>query len=283
MPEPAEVTTRKPLVLFDVDASAVPARVYVTLNDRLYIRSRNSLAGVTLRIAGRLLTADGEVVPFNHEHTPATDRSASLSSFQLAEGFLLSAVVFPSAGAPIRGQTFVELGFLRGLDANAAVVDILARDYVAEAEPLAFPGAPVRGSLDGPGAILTVTGSDPAAGADISETVPTDARWRFMSISSRLVTDANVASRRNVWIFDDGTNAYFETPETSSQAASTTERHTLAAVGHSRGVLITRHVEPGPPEMYLAAGDRIRTDVASIQVGDNWEAPQIHIEEWIED
>lgn len=58
MVEPSEITTHPPRAQITRELVQPPARVYLTLNDRLYIRSRNSLASVALRIAGRLLTAD---------------------------------------------------------------------------------------------------------------------------------------------------------------------------------------------------------------------------------
>ena len=255
----------------------------MTIDDQLYIRSRNSLAAVVLRIAGRVLTPDGEIVPFNFEHTPATDRSALLSAFRLAEGFLLSAVVFPSTGAPTRGQTFVELGFLRGIGGAGDVVDVLAKDYVAEAEPLAFPGSPIRSSLEGPGAIRSITGTDPAAAANISETVPTDARWRLHSLLATFVADANVANRRVIFLVGDGSNVYQRSGAVAAQTANISARYNFGPFGMSVQSTAGDQIVASSQGLVLAAGHTLQTTVVNIQAGDNWGAPQLLVEEWLED
>ncbi len=282
-PEPSTITTRPPLAAIDAAAVQPPSRVYLGVDDRLYIRSRNSLAAVTLQVAGRLLTAEGIIVPFNFEHVPATDRTASLEAFRLAEGYLLSVVVFPSVGAPQRGQTFVELGLLRGRDVAAAVVDVLARDYVSEAEPLAFPGTPIRSSIEGPGVIRSITGTDPAAGVEVIEAVPTDARWKFKSMLVDFVTDATVSNRVVRARLDDGTNAYWSITARSLQSASLTKAYNLGPVGFWEAEGTSVNVLPLPPDVVLPAGHRILTSTVNFQAGDNWGAPQFAVEEWIQD
>lgn len=282
-PPSSEVTSRPPLAKITRELVQPPSRVYLTLDDRLYIRSRNSLAGVELRIAGRLLKPDGWIVPFNFDHTPATNRSASLERFQMAEGFLLSCIVFPSAGAPSRRQTFAEVGFLRGLADNASVVDVLARDYVSEAEPLAFPGARIRSSVDGRGALRSLTGTDPAAGAEITEAVPADALWRLRSMVYALVTDATAVSRVSRITLDDGAAVYAQSNAEQVQSASLTLDYTAASFGAGGGPSSLAVRVPLPEDVLLAAGHQIATDTLNIQAGDNYAAPQFLVEEWIQD
>lgn len=281
--ESSDITSRPPRADITRKLVQPPARVYMTLDDQLYIRSRNSVSGVVLRIAGRVLTPDGEIVPFNYEHTPATDRSASLEAFRMAEGYLLSAVVFPSVGAPLRGQTFVELGFLRGIAGALDIVDVLAKDYVAEDEPLAFPGSPIRSSLEGPGAILSLTGTDPSAGADISETVPTDARWHFLGMRVVLVTDATVINRFAVLTFDDGATIHFSTEMETAITANSTIDINVGADVHRSVFTFPLLMLATPLRFPMGAGHRIQTAFLSLQAGDNFGAPQLLVEEWIED
>lgn len=282
-PEPSEITTHPPRAEITRKLVQPPARVYLTLNDRLYIRSRNSLANVVLRIAGRVLTPEGEIVPFSFSHTPATDRSASFASFQLAEGYLLSAVVFPSTAAPTRGQTFVEIGFVRGTGVAGDVVDVLAKDYVAEAEPLAFPGSPIRSSLEGPGAIRSITGADPAAGAEISTAVPTDARWRLTSIRALFTSDATVINRFPSLQLTNGTTVQSVYVNGVAQAASLGLFHDFKNTSnqHSSRNGTVNHVTDFP--VLLAAGHVLQTSTLNIQAGDDWGAPQLLVEEWLED
>lgn len=283
MAESSEITTHPPRAQITRELVQPPARLYLTLNDRLYIRSRNSLASVVLRIAGRVLTPEGEIVPFSFSHTPATDRTASFESFQLAEGYLLSAVVFPTTAAPIRGQTFVEIGFVRGTGGAGDVVDVLAKDYVAEAEPLAFPGSPIRSSLEGPGALRSFTGTNPAAGVEVVETVRTNARWRLRSISFPLVTDANVASRRVHLQFDDGTTSFLDTSTVNAQAASLTRIYDCTPGPSTPASANLQIYLSIPQDAMLLAGSRIVTSTTNLLAGDDFGAPELQVEEWLED
>lgn len=281
--ESSEITTQPPRAEITRELVQPPSRVYMTLNDQLYIRTRNSLTGVVLRIAGRLLTPNGEIVPFQFTHTPATNRSSSLEAFQLAEGYLLSAVVFATSGAPVRGQTFVELGFLRGIVDAGSIVDVLVKDYVAANRPIAFPGSPIRSSLEGPGALRSITGTDPAAGVQISETVPTNARWRYMSMQASLVTSATAGNRRHRIRFDDGTTEFYSNATNTVQNPSTTVDIVFGPMGEAESVSGAIYLVPTPEMLFLSAGFRIRTDPIQFQVDDDWGAPQLLVEEWLED
>lgn len=279
----SDITTHPPRAAITRELVQPPSRVYLELDDQLYIRSRNSLAAVVLRIAGRLLDPRGNIVPFNFEHTPATDRSASLEAFKLAEGFLLSVVVFPSAGAPTRGQTFVEIGMLRGIGAATDIVDVLAKDYVAEAEPLAFPGSPIRSSLEGPGAVRSITGTDPAAGAEVSEAVPTDARWKLRAARAALVTDGTAANRVPHLELSDGTTVFSSSAGHAAHTATLTRTYHFALEGQFDSAAIDGQFHNLLPDVLLGAAFVVATNTTAIEAGDNWGAPQLLVEEWIED
>lgn len=260
-----------------------PSRVYIGRDDRVFLRSRNSLAGVALTLAGRFQHPDGQVVPVNFNHTPNTDRSAALISERFGEGYLLSALVFPSTGTPRRGQCFVELGILRGVEAAAAMVHILAADYVTASEALAFPGSIVRSSVDGPGMLRSITGTDPAANTEITEAVPTNARWAFHGAYFTLVTDANPANRRVFVTLSDGANVYLASVSASTQAASSTEYYSVGGHGVSSASVSGVHFVPLPDAIPMFQGWQIDTLTSNMQVGDNYSAPQITVEEWIEE
>jgi hypothetical protein len=282
-PQPSEITSRAPLAEFTRALVQPPSRVYLFRDDRLYIRSRNSLAGVVLNVRVRLLRPDGVISYSSFAHIPAADRTVAFEPFNLAEGFLLSAVVFPSAGAPLRGQTFVELGLLRGAGGQGDVVDVLVKDYVAESEPIGFPGSPVVSAVAGAGARRVVAGADPAAGVEWSITVPTDARWRFIALRVLLVNDATVASRVPVFVFDDGANEFYNVAAQIALVASQTGSYSIGGGQGSAQSVGTSMTLPAPQDFYLGAGFRIRSNTSNLQAGDNWTAPQALIEEWLED
>ena len=261
----------------------MPDAFFVTGADGLQISSWNALAGVTLTIAGRFRNMDGEDRPFVFTHTPATNRTQSSSVFGLGDGWLLNVTVFASSAAPITGQTFVRLQLVRGLTGSGIVLGTLCAGYVTAVQPIAWPGTGLNNSLDGAGALRSITGAVPAAGAEISETVPTGARWQLINMRATIVTSAAVANRLTQWIVDDGVLEYGRFNVNAGVVASNTWVQELTP-GVSRLV-----GEPGgtqyasaPNPLFMAAGHRLRTLTASIQAADQYSLIQYLVREWLE-
>lgn len=135
-------------------------------------------------------------------------------------------------------------------------------------------------SAEGPGLLRSITGTTPAAGAEISETVPTGARWELHSFGAQLVTSGTVANRLPMFIVDDGTTAFFRRSATSNHAASATDQYTFAPTPDSATANNNLQNVASPVGLRLASGYRIRTSTGSIQVGDQWSAVQYLVREW---
>jgi hypothetical protein len=148
---------------------------YFAGDDNLQVTVFNALASVAVRIAGRFLHADGRVEPFVHRLVPTSNRVASPFTARLGVGWLLSVQATVSAAAPLTGQAFVVLSVVRGQSGGQEDLATLAAGYVSAANRVAWPGSPVLNSLEGGGALRSITGTTPGAGAEISETVPTGA------------------------------------------------------------------------------------------------------------
>ena len=138
-------------------------------------------------------------------------------------------------------------------------------------------------SIDGRGVIRSIIGTNPAAGAEVSETVPTNARWRLRSLAASFVTSATAASRYPSLIFDDGATNFYVSDPPELQLASTTSTW-QAFPGSARLVAVSgvRQWNAGVP-ICLQGGFRLRTATTNLQAGDNWGPPQLLVEEWIED
>jgi hypothetical protein len=139
-------------------------------------------------------------------------------------------------------------------------------------------------ALDGPGSIKSITGTDPAAGVEISETVPANAIWSVESISASLVTDAAAADRLSRVTIDDGTTIFYQVSSRVNHTASLTVRYAwapfgAAAVGVVAATDATMNI-PLPKHTILAAGYRFITVTGALEAGDNWGAPQLTVEEW---
>jgi len=260
-----------------VDAAAL----YVTGEDHLRVTSFNGLAGAELVVEGRFVECAGRLVPFSERHVPASDRTAATTLVTLGEGWLCNLQVRASAGAPLQGQTFVVVELVRGRTGAIQPLACLLEGYVTATQRLAWPGSPIRASIEGRGFLRSFTGTDPAAGAEISETVPAGARWRLVAMSMPFITDATVVNRFPTLVIDDGANAYHESSVGAAAVASTTYRLTAGAFGVATAVTPLAYLIPTPADLLIPAGHRIRTATTGMVAGDNYGAPQMLVEEWI--
>jgi hypothetical protein len=128
----------------------------------------------------------------------------------------------------------------------------------------------------------SITGTDPAAGVEISETVPAGVRWRLLSFRAVIVTDATVANRQPSLIVDDGTNTVHQSGANAAVAASAGAGYMWGAGVGAFGATGNGNQGSVPNPLMLAAGFRLRTSTLLFAGGDNWGAPQYLVEEWLE-
>lgn len=140
-----------------------------------------------------------------------------------------------------------------------------------------FPPAQPRAA----GAIRSVSGRDPAAGAEISITVPAGAVWRVLGLRFELVTDATAADRQVDLLIDDGANTLLRIEPPAVQAASLTRGYNCGPGLPARTVLTSQFLMPLPVDTLLAGEWRIRTVTANLQAADNFGAVYLWVEEWL--
>jgi len=260
-----------------VDSDAI----YVTGEDHLRLTSFNSLAGVVLALEGRFMNCEGVIIPIVERHVPNTDSTAATSLITLAEGFLGNVQVRATSGAPQQGQCFVLVELVRGRLGAIQPLATLLQGYASDVQRLAWPGSPLASSVAGTGLSRSVTGINPAANVEISDAVPTGRRWRLYNWFATLVADANVANRTVTLVIDDGVNTIFQIDASAAQTAGQTRSYEAYATGVAPDLSGTTFRLPAPFPIDLAAGSRIRTVTANRQVGDDWSAAQLLVEERI--
>ncbi len=278
----------------DPDSSFVPpiptlaeyggAPLYLTGEDNLKLTVFNAAAGVTVALTGRTLPfGSTRPSPFKQLLIPATDRSASTVILPLDDGWLLNAQVVVAAGSPAIGQTFVRVSVIRGITSQADEVLTLFADYVTAKQPASYPDSPIAATTDGAGAVRSITGSLPAAGAEVSEVVPTGARWMLLAFEADLTTAVAVANRVPQLTLDDGANVYARVSVNQNETASQTWRNSYQQ-GIPQQADLTRFIITTSIgcELMLGSGHRIRTVTAGIQGADQYAAPQYLVREWIE-
>lgn len=273
-----------------LDRAAMPALAlgssrafYFSGEDGLRLTSFNSVAGVQLALEGRFLTLEGRVQVFQCFQVPNTDRTPLSTSFPMGEGWLLDVQVRASAASPRRGQTFVSVGVVRGLTAAQVSLSTLLQGYVTDTSPLAWPGSLLEAMASGPGVLRSITGTDPAAGAEISETVPANARWRLQAIQFTFVTGAAVANREVGLTFDDGATVFAHVASGLTHVAATSIVYSAWPLApRTSGAQDATRSFTFPPAL-LPGGFRLNTVTTNFQAADDYGAPQCLVEEWIED
>src|SRR5574337_660004 len=259
----------------------LPSPLYVDEDSNLQLAVRTSL-GVTLTLRARYMLCDGSAHGEEVQFAPVADFAEHTVNVRLRRGYLISLLVFASGGTPRRGHTYVVVRLVRGLSGDVQPVHVLAKGYIVAGAGLFWPGGPYEDSVSGMGLISAATGTDPAAGVQISETVPIGGRWRIRSVRATLVTSAVVAARQVHLVIDDGATIILESVCTSTQAASLTRNYNAAAYGASPGSVASELYILIPPDLVLFQGWRIRTAVDLFDAGDNWGAAEIWIEAWTE-
>lgn len=267
----------------DTARAALASAIYLGPDHALRIGSFNSAAGVELAVTGLLYGDDGRMQNFSFRHVPNTDRTLAATDFRVGCGWLLNCQVFASAGTPRRGQCFVRVQAIQSQTMASLSLATILQGYVADTTARAWPGSPIEMGPDGPGVIRQITGTDPAAGVEISETVPSNARWRLLEFRASLVTDATVANRVVAVMLDNGTTVFHAVDGNYNHTASLNADYQLFSYG-ALGVQQNGRVYlPMPTPLLMPGGARVRTSTVNIQAGDNWGAPQLLVEEWIED
>jgi len=217
-----------------------------------------------------------------HDVALTTDRVIASLVRSLGDGWLLNLTVTSGATSSPYGATFARVQVVRGLAGSGIVLGTLCAGYVTSAQPIAFPGGRVRSMIEGRGNIRSITGTNPAAGVDWAETVPTGVRWRLLALTATLATDATAANRQARFGFTDGAANLYRSDAPNNQTASTS---VVYNAGHGTARIAMVSDQPGwglPTEMFLLAGYTIFSATGSIQAGDNWGAPQLLVEEFLD-
>ena len=125
-----------------------------------------------------------------------------------------------------------------------------------------------------------IRGADPAAGAEVSVTVPGGAIWIVQSLVVALVNDATAISRTVHLTMDDGTTVFCRIGQADNQIAGQTNTYSwVRDFGGRRGLVVGQTIQNGFPQLPLLSGMRIRTATVNLQAGDNFGAPVLYVQE----
>lgn len=272
----------RPLVIFNLQNVDPPAALYVSQEDILALHVTTSDPAFTLAtlVYRMLRAADGKVIVGTAQLKAAALRTETGVTINLTEGYLLSVLVTGNVGSK-RGQTFITVQLVHSSTLNPFNQQLISGYLMVDQLP-SWPGAEFVNSTEGPGWKESLQVSNPAAGADWSQTVPTGARWRVESIVATLTTLVAVANRIPTFIVDDGVNVVFQVDVIAAEVASSAKVYCLTAgqtPATGAGSTISLPL-PGP--LVMNGGWRIRTSTSGLQGTDQWSGISLNVEEWIQ-
>ena len=128
--------------------------------------------------------------------------------------------------------------------------------------------------------VKTIAIPDPAAGQELSYTVPSGVVLLVQSIFMRLVTDTTIATRMVRFKIENATNVVYWYTPLSSQSESLNVRYFLAPNIPSRGSAYAAQALPLSDPCLLMPGWVFRTDTAGIQAGDQFTNIAMTVIEW---
>ncbi len=260
-----------------------PGALYVSPQESIGITTITSHPSTSVQLAFRHLGPDGQLIRHLQVETTLPTRTAKLTRYPLAEGWLLGGFVAAVAGDVQPGQLYVTVALYTGLGAAATVSQILWAGYVTATLPSGWPNLPSNPPGWGPSNIRSIVGTDPAAGVEIFETVPTGARWRLLGVDAQLVTSAVAGTREaRLTILAPGFQGYFRGAPVAGQGPSTTLAYNWTAVGYVNSVGgVTLFTMGLPDPLILNAGWNITISTPAMDAADNWGPPTLTVEEWV--
>jgi hypothetical protein len=281
-PRNAVIASGKRAVQITANQVQPPSPLYLQAEDglELAIFSPTIALPFIISVSVRWLRPDGEIVCVRR-FFPCT-LTTNLFLFTLGEGFLLDIEVHPTAAVTSDpGGIFTTVAIFRDQGDLSAPIWPLISDYITNTHTASWPYGEQILMQDTQGRIRSITGTAPAAGAEISETVPSNVRWLLKSASFTYAASVTVLNRQPGIIIDDGVNILYRYVAGQAVAASQTPRITASSSNQlglqdGSGAILSI-----PDCLLLSAGFRWRTNTPNIQVGDQYSAPQYLVEEWV--
>lgn len=275
------ITSRAPQIEFTNRFVQPPSALYVFRDDLLFITSIGPEVNRELRLRGRLLTPDGEIVTLEYRHvTNNNGNVAKFQTFNLQEGHFLGLTVVPVDTVGGRGLIHITCGLTRGGSQVSSITQILFAGYIEGSRAPSWPMLHLESTVEGPGRLSRLASATPGAGSEISLAVTDGARSKPLTMSFVLTTGAAVTNRLVHLEIVDGTNIVGRMPADAVHVASTSRRYTAAAGASSSAAAGGAGLIPMPIDLVLGPNDILRTRTTNLQAADQFTNAQLYLESW---
>ncbi len=243
---------------------------YVYRGDFLRLNATSTDASATLTLAGRILTDEGDVLPFAQSMVITGAGNQAPITIPLMTGWIMGFIVYVSAGTITDGEVVASVEVVQASGAGLTRIMSLASGEISNTRTLglgAYEIAGAGGSVASTNMVVA-TQANPAAGANLVVTVTAGQVWRLQSLRFTLTNSATVATRSVAINFDDGVSSYYHICAATTQLASQAQTWNIGNVGHVYTPSGGSNFIIPVPEIIAAGGHRISTAINSLQAGD---------------
>jgi hypothetical protein len=176
-----------------------------------------------------------------------------------------------------QGTCFASLS----LTANGENIYRLATGFVYEAKGISYPQTANEDFGTTYGQVVTVQTTNPAAGAELSITVPDGQTWQVLAIRFQLVAAAAAASRRVHILYSISDGDSYEFYSNTDQIINETKNYNCMHFGSIQDETDSNEIQINlPNDIYLRAQDTIGTRTINLQAGDNFGIASILIKRY---
>jgi hypothetical protein len=286
MPRPvvndADVYTYGPQLRLDPQGATPPTAAYISADNQIGFFTSTTALAFTLTAIARILLPDGTVSLNQYAFLIPNTRAATLTQWNLPEGFLLSISVYANAGSD-RRQVFCQVNLLQTGQTPPILTAVLCAGYLSPVVPISFPVGVNQNNIDCYGSVKVFNTTIPGAGSNISEQVPANTRWRLISLTFDLITSAAVANRDVFVQISEGPTIYFSVlANTATQTAGLTWHYEIAAGMAQVTAVAQGYVSaPLPTFMFIRFPGAFSTSIRGLQAGDLIANGAYLAEEWL--
>lgn len=237
------------------------------------------LTGVVTSGTNRLVRISGftKERPFTFQIQTGSGFKKNIIAFRIPE-IPIAIIVSDDSTTLSQNSVYVELN----LSVEGTSFIHLLKGYLGVNQSLGWPDSPAVAPLQTRGQASIVASSDPAAGAEITQSIGASIWVLLKSLSFTLVTDGTQTDRRVALEILVANIRIALLPAPSIQAFSRSQAYTWAdGASNIQDIDGLTQVSALPRDLLLGPGNIIRTVTTGLEPGDNFSAMNIYVQRYL--
>lgn len=245
---------------------------YVMNGDFLRLNASSTDASATLQLNGRLLTVQGEIVPFNTTMSITGTGNQTAVPVPLVDGWIIGFDAFVSAGTITDGEVVASVDVVQGSGTGLTRVMNLASGEITNTRSLGLGAYLINGPATTAVAptlgVSSVDGLNP--GDQATWIVTAGQYWQIQGFTGQLVTSGTVATRRVSISINDGSNLVAFSSAEITQLLSLTRLYYANINTNPAATINNTSIVFVLPNILCGPSYQISTQVQNMQAGDQW-------------